>query len=371
MGTPFLGASPAPQDASGDAHGWVPLIPADPAPAASPRPHVRLPPLSPPGGPGAPGGGGRAAPEPFCAAAARSGSRGKSTAVSWRRRGGPAPLPPLRARPRCTAGPPPLACCRPPRSHARGAGPGRAGTSRAQPSRAGSSRAGGGRAGPSGNRPGAAGGCRRRERGKSGGGGPGPGGTAVPRAEWGTVPDVRGAQRGGGVQGKRSRGSAVLGAEGGSHRPRGNGTCHLRTHPAPQSERGGLGGCWRREPGDGRGRLTGTVVLSSARIPRWGWGEKGGQRASPSPAARGTGGGGTARSPSSLSRMATPAILLSPAAEGSGQAQDPFPLQWAPPPHPAGGDAGCEDRARPGAGSWRGEPCPSPCIQAPWSNPAW
>lgn len=86
--------------------------------------------------------------------------------------------------------------------------------------------------------------------------------------------------------------------------------------------------------------------LSSARIPRR-VREKGCRRASPSPAARGFGEGGTVCSPSSLSRMVTPAILRSPAAEGSRQAQDPSPAQWAPPPHPSRG-APLGARAMPG-----------------------
>lgn len=143
---------------------------------------------------------------------------------------------PLRAHPRCTAGPPPLACCRPPRSHARGAGPGRAGTSRAQPSRSCT-----GRAGPSGSRPAAAGGCRRRERGKSGGGRGTPAGRRGPRSR-----GSGGAQRGGRSP-QRGAGGTRDGSPG---------------NPSIVSQwvLGRCRGGWQ----DGWGHLTGTAGLSSA-----------------------------------------------------------------------------------------------------------
>lgn len=58
---------------------------------------------------------------------------------------------------------------------------------------------------------------------------------------------------------------------------------------------------------------------------------------------------------------------------GAGPGPLPSPV-GSPSPSCRVGSAGCEGRARPGAGSWRGEAaelCPSPLTQAPWSNPAW
>lgn len=189
-----------------------------------------------------------------------------------------------------------------------------------------------------------------------------------------------------GVEGKRSRGSVGLGEEGGSHqkgrRSRAESAPRERDEspadPSIPAERVSGGeapaGWWRRKAGDGRGRLAGPTVLSSARIPRW-VREKRGQRASPSPAARGAGEGGTARSSRSLSPDGDASHPAFSCCGGLGAGPGPLPSPvGSPSPSCRVGSAGCEGRARPGAGSWRGEAaelCPSPLTQAPWSNPAW